>query len=101
MSDDRKPICKIAQETGKVPLECLFECSRNCRQTHEQEFLDATLGFEDVEPDTRHYYDQIQFRVWPDGTVQAVEDGEPYAHMSDDYQLVWAMDEDLALSAAK
>lgn len=40
-----------------------------------------------------------QYRVWPDGTVQAVEDGEPYAWMSDDFALVWAGDEEEALLA--
>ena len=44
----------------------------------------------------RRHHDEIQFRVWPDGTVQSVEDGEPYSHMSDDYALVWAFYEDLA-----
>lgn len=48
----------------------------------------------------REFYDQVQFRVWPDGTVQAVEDGEPYSHMSDDYAVVWAYDEDEARSKA-
>lgn len=24
------PICKIAQETGEVPIECLFKCQRDC-----------------------------------------------------------------------
>lgn len=31
-----------------------------------------------------------QFRVWPDGTVQAVDDGEPHSWMSDDFLLAWA-----------
>lgn len=48
----------------------------------------------------RRYYDEIKFRVWPDGTVQAVEDGEPYSHMSDDYQIIWALDEADALAGA-
>lgn len=46
------------------------------------------------------WHDQTQFRVWPDGTVQAVEDGEPYSHMSDDYFVVWAYNEDEAREAA-
>lgn len=25
-----KPLCKIAQETGEVPLDCLFGCARGC-----------------------------------------------------------------------
>lgn len=40
------------------------------------------------------------YRVWPDGTVQAVEDGPPHTHMSDDFQLVWATDEEHALRVA-
>ena len=34
------------------------------------------------------------YRVWPDGTVQGVEDGAPYSHLSDDYELVFAVDEE-------
>ena len=33
------------------------------------------------------------YRVWPDGTVQAVSDGEPYSWMSDDYRVVYAHNE--------
>lgn len=31
------PICKVAREHagGKVPLECLFDCSRNCAKEHK------------------------------------------------------------------
>ncbi|WP_287278687.1 hypothetical protein [Ralstonia sp.] len=36
---------------------------------------------------------ESQYRVWPDGTVQAVEDGESYPWMSDDFAVVWASDE--------
>lgn len=46
-------------------------------------------------------YDQTEFRVWPDGTVQAVEDGEPYSWMSDDFMLVWAYSEDEARDEAR
>ncbi len=46
----------------------------------------------------KHGNGQEQFRVWPDGTVQAVEDGPAYAHMSDDYTTVWAADEEEALA---
>lgn len=47
----------------------------------------------------QRYYDQEQFRVWPDGTVQCVEpDEEPYPWMSDDYTTVWAYNEDEALA---
>lgn len=39
-----------------------------------------------------------QFRVWPDGTCQCVDDGEPpYEWMSDDYMTVWATTEDEAI----
>lgn len=44
--------------------------------------------------------DRIQWRVWPDGTVQAVEDGPPHSHMSDDYQTVFALCEEDALALA-
>ena len=37
------------------------------------------------------------YRVWPDGTVQAKEDSPAYSHMSDDYLVVYADDEDDAL----
>lgn len=36
-----------------------------------------------------------RFRVWPDGTVQELNDGA-YSWMSDDYQIVSASDEDEA-----
>ena len=36
------------------------------------------------------------YRVWPDGTVQAVEDGEPYSWMSDDFIVVYAMNDEEA-----
>lgn len=40
------------------------------------------------------YFDSIKelYRVWPDGTVQEVDDGEPYSHMSDDFKVVLAED---------
>lgn len=38
-----------------------------------------------------------EFRVWSDGTVQAVSDGEPFSHMSDDFLIVTAFDSDSAL----
>ena len=41
----------------------------------------------------------IDYRVWPDGTVQAKEDGPAYSHMSDDYLVVQAEDDDDALQA--
>jgi hypothetical protein len=41
--------------------------------------------------------DWPQWRVWPDGTVQCVEDGPPHSHMSDDFMLVRAEDESTAL----
>lgn len=28
------------------------------------------------------------YRVWPDGTAQDVDDGDPYSWMSDDYWIV-------------
>lgn len=47
----------------------------------------------------RRFYGQVQFRVWPDGTIQCVEDGDqPYPWMSDDYTTVWAQHEEEALA---
>lgn len=40
--------------------------------------------------------EESAFRVWPDGTVQAVEDGAAYSHMSDDYAIVLATSEEAA-----
>lgn len=39
-------------------------------------------------------------RIWPDGTHQAVAEGEPYPHMSDDFQLLdlWDFDAFFKLS---
>lgn len=42
------------------------------------------------------YFEAEPWRVWPDGTVQAVEDGAPYSHMSDDYAVVCAGSEEEA-----
>ena len=39
---------------------------------------------------------QSEFRVWTDGTVQAVEGGSAYEWMSDDYAIIEADDEDHA-----
>lgn len=33
------------------------------------------------------------YRVWPDGTTQLVEDGPPYEFMSDDYIIIAAYDD--------
>ncbi len=41
-----------------------------------------------------------RYRVWPDDTVQAVEDGDPYYWMSDDFVVVWAEDESDARARA-
>ena len=43
---------------------------------------------------------RVMFRVWPDGTVQPVEDGDPYSWMSDDYVVVEADNEDEAVRNA-
>jgi len=45
-------------------------------------------------------YDQQVFRVWPDGTVQDIDDGDPYLWMSDDYVLVFAETPDEALDTS-
>ena len=43
-----------------------------------------------------------KFCVWPDGTVQQVSEPEPiYSWMSDDYQVVEAVDEEDALRKAR
>ena len=39
----------------------------------------------------------IKYRVWPDGTVQAVGDGQAYAWMSDDFRVVQASSPEEAL----
>lgn len=33
------------------------------------------------EIDAKRHYDDTLFRVWPEGTVQCAEDGEPYSHI--------------------
>lgn len=38
-----------------------------------------------------------EYRVWPDGTIQCVEDGEAYTWMSDDFIVVRAESEDAAI----
>lgn len=48
----------------------------------------------------RRHYDEEQFRVWPDGTVQCCDE-DAYTHMSDDYVVVWARDEEAALASAE
>ena len=42
----------------------------------------------------------VSYRVWPDGTVQSVEEGAAYTWMSDDYMRVEATSEDEALRIA-
>jgi len=42
----------------------------------------------------------VSYRVWPDGTVQSVEEGAAYTWMSDDYMRVEATSEDGALRIA-
>ena len=43
-----------------------------------------------------------KFRVWSDGTVQQVSESESiYSWMSDDYQVVEAVDEEDALRKAR
>jgi hypothetical protein len=41
----------------------------------------------------------IEYRVWPNGTVQEAS-SDPYPFMSDDYEYVWADDEEQALLVA-
>lgn len=41
--------------------------------------------------------DPVEYRVWPDGTVQLAEDGEPHRWMSDDYSTVLAHSEEEAI----
>lgn len=48
----------------------------------------------------RGYHDHELFRVWPDGTVQHVDEPR-HTHMSDDYAFVWAFDEDGAVAFAR
>ena len=42
----------------------------------------------------------VSYRVWPDGTVQSVEEGAAYTWMSDDYMRVEATSENEALRIA-
>ena len=42
----------------------------------------------------------VSYRVWPDGTVQSVEEGAAHTWMSDDYMRVEATSEDGALRIA-
>lgn len=42
----------------------------------------------------------VIYRVWPDGTLQSVEEGAPYSWMSDDFVLISAADEASALELA-
>lgn len=44
--------------------------------------------------------DEYLYRVWPDGIVQCT-DSEAWPWMSDDYVLVYALDEDHAFLRAK
>ena len=48
----------------------------------------------------RTHFDQMLYRVWPDGTVQDT-DREAYNWKSDDYVLVWAFSEHSAYLIAK
>lgn len=48
------------------------------------------IDFDPEEPDV----ELLDFRVWPDGTTQLVEDGPPYDFMSDDYMIVAAYDDE-------
>ena len=41
------------------------------------------------------------YRVWPDGTVQSTEDGQPHQWMSDDFLVVSASSEEEALAKAR
>lgn len=41
----------------------------------------------------RKYYDPISFRIWPDGTIQEVDQDPPYNFMSDDFILIEAFSE--------
>lgn len=46
------------------------------------------------------HYDDVGFRIWPDGTIQDVEADAP-TYMSDDYVIVWAPSESAALEWAR
>ena len=41
-----------------------------------------------------------KYRVWPDGTVQEVDENEPYSWLSDDYLIVWAVSPEAAAAEA-
>lgn len=43
------PICKIAQETGDVPMDCIFPvpgCQRHCREEHQRKEANARASKE-------------------------------------------------------
>lgn len=42
-----RPICKIAQETGEVPLTCLFGCQRNCAEDYRDYEKAMRVFFDD------------------------------------------------------
>jgi len=65
--------------------------------------FENVAGLDALEQQLRHLRaehfppDSVCFRVWPDGTVQSLEEGGPYDWMSDDYGLVWANSPEEAL----
>ncbi|MCL2874732.1 MAG: hypothetical protein FWF12_00260 [Betaproteobacteria bacterium] len=44
---------------------------------------------------------KVAYRVWPDGTVQSVDDGSAFDWMSDDYAIINANSEEEAIELAK
>lgn len=46
------------------------------------------------------YGNLISYRVWPDGTVQEVDEADAYSHKSDDFITIEALDEEDALFRA-
>lgn len=47
------------------------------------------------------YGNLISYRVWPDGTVQEVDEADAYSYKSDDFVTIEAFDEEDALVRAK
>jgi len=45
--------------------------------------------------------DDGTYRVWPDGTVQSTEDGQPHSWTSDDFMVITASSEEEALALSK
>lgn len=64
------------------------ECGEFSRIAQDLDFAVAAL---------REILGTQRYRVWPDGTVQPVSDGQPHGWVSDDYVIVLAHSPEEAL----